>query len=258
MLGTYTQYTVITRDLDRSVAQVKDTPQVAREIEYYRDNISNVKSIEDFVGDRRLFDFAMKAFGLSDMAYAKAFMVKVLEGSLDDADSLVNTLADKKYRDFAETFNFNAHGETTTIFTKVQQGVVDMYLRQTLEENAGSDNEGVRLALYFERKAEKIESAYDILGDKALGAVVRTALGLPDSIAFLDIDKQKEMIESRLDLADLKDPEKLGKFLQRFTALWDVNNQQSVQTQGVVALVSGSTASGISEDLMMAIQQIGR
>ena len=258
MLGTYTQYSVITRDLDQSITQVKATPEVAREVEYYRDNIGNVTSIEDFIGDRRLFDFAMKAFGLGDMAYAKAFMGKVLEGSLDDDNSLVNTLADKRYQEFAKTFNFNAYGSATTAFGRAQQGVVDMYLRQTLEENAGSDNEGVRLALYFERKASNIESAYDILADKALGAVVRTVLGLPDSIAFLDIDRQKEMIESRLDFADFQDPEKVGEFVQRFTTMWDVANTTSVESQGIVALVSGSTVSGISEDLMMAIQKIGR
>lgn len=258
MLGTYTQYSVITRDLDRSMEQVRETPQVAREVEYYRENIGNVKSIEDFVGDRRLFNFAMKAFGLADMSYAKALMAKVLEGGLDDADSLVNTLTDSRYREFAETFNFNAHGETTTIFTRVQQGVVDKYLRQTLEENAGSDNDGVRLALYFERKAPGIGSAYEILGDKALREVVFTALGLPASLAYLDVDKQAEMIEERLDIDELKDPEKLGEFVKRFTALWDVSNAQSVETQGVVALASGSVAQGVSSDLMMAIQNIKR
>ncbi|MCC0030922.1 MAG: DUF1217 domain-containing protein [Brucellaceae bacterium] len=258
MLGTYTQYTIITRDLDRSMTQVKSSPEVAREVEYYRANIGKVTSIDEFVGDRRLFDFAMKAFGLADMSYAKAFMTKVLEGNLDDRDSLVNTLADKRYREFATTFNFNAFGSATTAFGRAQQGVVDAYVRQTLEENAGGDNEGVRLALYFERKGAKIESAYDILGDRALGQVVRTVLGLPDSIAFLDIDRQKEMIEQRLDLEDFQDPVKLNEFVQRFTTLWDVANSQSVETQGIVALTSGSVATGISSDLMMAIQKIGR
>ncbi len=258
MIATYSQYSMITRDLDRSITQVRTSPQISREIAYYRENIDNVKSIDDFVSDRRLFDFAMKAFGLGEMSYAKAFMAKVLEGGIDDSDSLANTLADKKYRDFAETFNFNRHGEITTTFTRVREGVVDTYLRQTLEENAGDDNEGVRLALYFERKAPKIETAYDILADSALAKVVRTSLGLPDSIAFLDIEKQKEMIESRIDLADFQDPVKLTEFVQRFTALWDVSNQQQAETSGIVALVSGNATPGITEDLMMAIQKIGR
>lgn len=258
MIATYSQYSMITRDLDRSITQVKTSPPISREIAYYRENIGNVKSIDDFVADRRLFDFAMKAFGLGEMSYAKAFMAKVLEGGIDDSESLANTLADKKYRDFAETFNFARHGEITTTFTRAGEGVVDSYLRQTLEENAGDDNEGVRLALYFERKAPKIETAYDILADSALAKVVRTWLGLPDSVAFLDIDKQKEMIESRIDLADFQDPVKLTEFVQRFTAMWDMTNDTTEETSGIVALVSGTATPGITEDLMMAIQKIGR
>ena len=36
-----------------------------------------MKSIDDFMKDTRLYNYAMKAFGLDDMAYAKAFMRKV-------------------------------------------------------------------------------------------------------------------------------------------------------------------------------------
>ncbi len=52
-------------------------------------------------------------------------------------------------------------------------------MRTTLEENAGQSNEGVRLALYFERKAPDIKSIFQILGDKALYKVIETALSLP-------------------------------------------------------------------------------
>jgi hypothetical protein len=81
--------------------------------------------------------------------------------------------------------------------------MVDKYLRQTLEEQAGDDNEGVRLALYFERKAESISNFYEVLADPALAQVVRTSLGLPDSIASADIDKQVEMIADRIDIETL-------------------------------------------------------
>ena len=53
------------------------------------------------------------------------------------------------------------------------------HIRQTLEEEAGAKNEGVRLALYFERKASGVKSAYGILADAALLKVVQTALGIP-------------------------------------------------------------------------------
>src|SRR5260221_14696157 len=98
----------------------------------------------------------MKASGMEDMTYAKAFMRKVLTEGTDDPKSFANTLTDPRYKTFAETFNFARSDATTTIFDRTRQGTVDGYVRQTLEEDAGQDNEGVRLALYFARNASRI------------------------------------------------------------------------------------------------------
>ena len=99
-----------------------------------------------------------------------------------------------------------------------------MAIRQTLEEDAGQQNEGVRLALYFSRKAGDISNFYQVLADPALSKVVRTALSLPESFASADIDKQVQLFESKLDVEDFKDPQKLEKFLTRFTSLWEISN----------------------------------
>src|SRR5690606_14241580 len=115
-----------------------------------------------------LYNYAMKAFGLEDMAYAKAFVRKILTEGVKSDDAMANQLTDKRYKEFATTFDFEGKGDKATESTDAQQGVMDKYLRQTLETEAGSQNEGVRLALYFERKASTITNAYEILGDKAL------------------------------------------------------------------------------------------
>ena len=102
------------------------------------------------------------------MAYAKAFMRKVLEEGVDDPDSFANKLTDKRYRNLPSRFNFKRYGETTTAFDRTQQGTVDKYDRQTLEEQAGAKDDGVRLALYFARKAPDVESVSGLLADPAL------------------------------------------------------------------------------------------
>lgn len=256
MISTLASYTNITSDLTSSLQRVREQPPVERETEYYLANIGNVDTIEDLVEDTRLFNYAMRAHGLGDMLYAKAFMVKVLEEGRDAEDSFANTLADGRYRDFAETFDFNRYGSTATTFGRAQQGVVDMFLRQTLEEDAGVSNEGVRLALYFERKAPELESIYSILADRALGTVVRTALNLPETTALLDLDKQVELISERLDIDDLKDPEKLDEFLKRFTNLWELANPTSSGAQTAGLLFGGAQQFGISPELMLTIQQL--
>jgi hypothetical protein len=100
----------------------------------------------------------------------------------------------------------------------------DNYLRQTMELRAGEENQGVRLALYFERKAPVIDSAMDILADKALYEVVRTALGLSLAVAQASTDAQASMIEKRLKIEDLQNPTKLARFLTQFTTLYDMEN----------------------------------
>ncbi|MEI2385826.1 DUF1217 domain-containing protein [Breoghania sp. JC706] len=257
MISTLLQYQIVTKNLDRSLTTVATDPVVKRQSAYYLENIGNVKSIDDFLEDDQLFDYAMKAFGLEDMDYAKAFMRKVLEEGIDNDDSFANQLADDKYARFAETFNFARYGDATTAFDRTQQPVVDAYMRQTLEENEGASNQGVRLALYFSRNASEITSGLDILADKALAEVVYTALGLPDEFASADIDKQAAYIEDRIDIEGFQDPEKVEKFLTRFSAMYDLKNKPATATSPALQVITSSNSTiSIGESVLASIQNL--
>jgi hypothetical protein len=255
VLTTLAGYTLIASDLPRSLATTAAEPQVARESAYYLAHIEGVKSIDDLLADTRLFGYAMKAFGLGDMAYAKAFMRKVLSEGIDRQDSLANSLTDPRYREFAEAFNFARYGTTTTIFERTRQGTVDRYVRQTLEEDAGAQNEGVRLALYFARKAPAVTSAYGLLADPALLKVTQTALGLSAATSAMDIDKQAALIGARLDIADLKDPDELAAFLDRFASLWELERGSAVAASPAV-LFSQPLELGVGADLLASLQNL--
>lgn len=255
VVTTTAAYRTIATDLSRALGNTAKKPQAARETAYYLANIEKVKSIDDFMADRRLYNYAMKAFGLEDMAYAKAFIRKALAGGVDDPNSFANRLADTRYKELAETFNFARHGALTTVFERTRQGTVDRYMRQTLEEDAGSTNEGVRLALYFERKAANVTSPFGILADRALLKVVQTALGLPASMSFQDIEKQATLISERLDIEDLKDPAKVKSLLSRFTALWELQNPTSPAAAPSI-LIGQPTVAGVSQGLLAALQNL--
>ena len=257
MISTLLQYQMVTSNLTRSLETVTAEPMVERQTEYYMENIETVDSIDDFLANDRIYSYAMKAFGLEDMTYAKAFMRKVLEEGIDERTSFANQLTDDRYRQFAETFNFVRYGETATVFSRAQEGVTEAYARQTLEEREGASNEGVRLALYFARKAEEIDSAYDILSDKALAETVYTALGLPDEFAMSDLDKQAAYIEEHVDMGKLQDPEYLNDFLERFSTLYDLKNGQNLQAVPNL-LVSAGTTSVVSfgQNLLASIQNL--
>ncbi len=95
-MNTYTSYQLIARDIPKAIGQVQTQPMVKRETDYYLANIGKVKTIDDFVKDQRLFSYAMKAFGLGDMTYARAFMVKALKEGIAETDSFANKLTDKR------------------------------------------------------------------------------------------------------------------------------------------------------------------
>jgi hypothetical protein len=257
VLTATASFRLITENMTRTLERAAQKPDVARETKYYLDNIKNVKTIDDFVGDYQLFTYAMKAHGLSDMSYAKAFMRKVLEEGTDKDTAFANKLTDKRYRDFAETFNFARFGTATMSFERTQQGTVDKFMRQTVEEDAGLEDEGVRLALYFERKAPTVESVYGLLADPALLKVTQTMLGLSEATGAMDIDKQAALIEKRLDIEDLKDPEKLKKLLTRFTSLWEAQRSTDLAMGNTsTILIGGGVTFGVSGDLLASLQNL--
>jgi len=248
-------YSLISQDIERSLAVTAARAPVKLESDYYRQNASTVTSLDEFLADSRLFRFAMTAFGLGELSYAKGYIRKILEEGVSDPDSLANRTNDPRITDFARTFDFASFGDLTMTRAATGEEVVDRYVRQTMEEDAGrQDGEGVRLALYFERQAPEVFSVYQILADRALYEVVRTVAGLPPEFAAVDIDRQAEVISERVDIESFKDPEALQQFLLRFTAVWDSVN--SPVADPVLTLFSAGTQSTptISLDLALSLQ----
>ncbi|MGE7415882.1 DUF1217 domain-containing protein [Methylobacterium tarhaniae] len=107
------------------------------------------------------------------------------------------------------------------------QAVVDAYLRQTLESDAGAEDTGVRLALYFARKASTLKSGYDILSDPAMTQVINTVIGLPATSGATTSEAlaaRVKLIASKVDFASFQDPAKVEAFTRRFAAIWDAQN----------------------------------
>ncbi len=85
--------------------------------------------------------------------------------------------------------------------------MVGYYLNQSIETELGQTDQGVQLALYFKRNAATIKSAYSILGDPALYKVVKTVFNLPDNMGKVDIAQQKRIVDAKLNVNDLQDPD---------------------------------------------------
>ncbi|WP_342779030.1 DUF1217 domain-containing protein [Methylobacterium terricola] len=123
------------------------------------------------------------------------------------------------------------------------QSVVDAYLQQSLEDDAGDEDTGVRLALYFARKAPMLNSGYDILGDAALTKVINTVIGLPETSNATTSEAlaaRATLISKKIDFASFQDPAKVEAFARRFAAIWDAQNNTAADP--ILALFSNAQA----------------
>jgi hypothetical protein len=256
---TTASYLQIENNLARTQSMVEASPDVKSATAYYQANIGKVTSIDDFVNNYQLFSYAMTAFGLGDMTYAKGLMTKVLQGGITDSSSLANTMSDPRFKAFATAFDFAGKGVSAATSTATTTSVVNQYVEQTLETDVGQTNQGVQLAMYFQRKASSVTSAFGILADSALLKVVQTAFGISSNSIGADIDTQAAAINNVLNISDLQDPTKVEKLVERFTAMWDAtgNGASAAATSPALALLSGqSTTPGFSTNLMLSIAQL--
>ena len=253
MLSTTASYLAVSNNLTRLQASTAAQPQVKSDTAYYLANIGKVTSIADFVGNYRLFSYAMKAYGLEDMDYAKGLMTKILEGGVTSSKALANTLSNANYKAFATAFDFVGQGSAVTQSATATTGTVSKYVEQTLEDSQGTSNQGVQLALYFQRNASSITNAYGLLADKNLLQVVQTAFGLPVS-ASTNIDAEAATLSKLVKISDLQDPAKVQKIAERFTANWDANGNNTSSGASAITQIFATPSSSFSSDLLLSLQ----
>ena len=171
-----------------------------------------ITTVDQFVNNTRIFNYAMTAFGLSDMTYAKSLIKQVLEQGTTSSSALANTLDNPKILALAQAFNFSLYGADTTQTIAATSDVVSKYVMQTLETNEGSTNPGVQLALYFQQNASKITDGYSILADSNLLTVVQTTLGLSSYTSAENIDVQAQQLDKLLELFRFPESDQSAEF----------------------------------------------
>jgi hypothetical protein len=242
---------------DPERTEVRET--ATEKAEKYQEKIQSVDSVSELLADRDVVDVVIGAFGFDPEEVTDDFLKQAFASDLSDPKSFVNLQSDSRWAELVASFNFDAEGNLTreTIGTVQQRGevmeTVNKYLRQTLEEAEGESNEAVRLALYFQRTAPTVTDAYGLIADDALMAVFRTTFGYSDEFSNMDVDQQARIIEENMDLADLQDPEKLERFLQRYTAMYDT--ESGVIDSSALTILSGGSGS-ISADLLFSLAQL--
>lgn len=240
--------------LNRTKAQQTEAflraPTIARDSQYFRENIGDVQTAQELVADRRLLEVSLTAFGLQDDLDSKAFVIRVLEDGAIDPDALANRLADKRYIAFTKAFGFGDFDVPRTALSTFSDEIMQSYEAQVFEQAVGDQDDSLRLALNLERGLKDViennSSAraqwFSVLGQAPLRAVFEGAFALPEAFGQLDIDQQLGVFQDRAEalfgtaeLKDLDAPKMREKLIQRFLLL--------EQLQGDLSMTSGQIAS---------------
>lgn len=237
--------------------------QATKDASAYQQAIAGIDSVSDLLANRPMVDFILLAKGLDPRKVSTEFLKKIFSSDLNNPKSFANTENDPRFAEIVASFNFDSKGNVARLpmmgpqkrdqFRETQAN----YVEQSLEQQQGDANPGVRLALYFQRKAGDITSAYDILADKALSEVFRTTFDLPDSMAAMPIDQQAKFVDRFMKIKDMSDPAKVTKLLSRFSAMYDIRNSQSTgQGQSPLLNLFQGSGSGISDSTYLAIAKL--
>lgn len=247
-LGGLAGWRVLQRMEARQVEATAKDPVVQRAAAYFRDNLSTRTTTDALVGDYKMLQVALGAFGLDTDIANKAFIRKVLDSDLGDRASLANRLGDKRYLKFAEAFKNIGNAASTG------QAITDAYVQRQFEKRVGEGNESYRLALnarnemkaFTTRTSSDKTMWYEVLGNKALRTVFEGALGMNSSIANLPIDRQLEMFVSASErvlgsssFSEIGTSEKIDKLVTRYLALSQIQTSTtSTRYSAALSLLS--------------------
>lgn len=195
----YAGWKLLNRTMEKQKAAFAASADIKRDEDYFRAKIGSVKTAEDLVADRRLLKVALGAFGLDSDLNNKFFIRKVLETAAEDKSGLANKLADKTYLKLATAFGFGDKPDAPRTQAKgFADEILSKYETRQFEAAVGESDDSYRLAMAAQRDLSELVASsstnnakwYSVIGSKSLSTVMRTALGLPESVSALNVDQQ--------------------------------------------------------------------
>ena len=222
----------------KDVALEAQQPQVARDIAVFTKAVQMAKTPAQLLDNPTVLNVLLTANGLGSQAPYTALAQKALLSNTKDPNSLASQLSSSnpQWLAAAQTFDFANKGlsilQTPKVLSAVTNGYAEVLWRQSLD----AQTPGLSSALDFIQNGPKVTSALQILGDPILRDVVTTAYGIPQQIAFQDLNAQQKAITDHLDISKLSDP----KFVQNLADLYLTAKQNSASqtTSGTTSLLT--------------------
>lgn len=211
-------------------------PDVARAISQFTAAVGKATSVQQLLQNPVVLQVLLTANGLGDQTQYTALAQKALTSDPSDPNSLVNQLSDTSWKSVAQTYDFATKGLSIIQQPSVISTIANAYAEVTWRQSLDATTPGLSNALTFRGEASTITSVDQILGDPVMRAVVTTALGIPEQIAFQPIEAQEKAISSRLDLSQFQDPQFVEAFTQRYLIAAGQTASSSTSTTDVTSL----------------------
>jgi uncharacterized protein DUF1217 len=233
------------------------TPQIDRDAKYFAENIGNVFTAQELVGDRRLLTVALGAFGLSNDLNNRYFIQKILEDGTGDSDALANRLADDRYKQLSDAFGFGPGEIPKTLSASGMSDILELFKAQSFEVSVGEQDDTMRVALFAQRELVNLandpmrEDAkwFSVMALPPLRKMFETALGLPVSFGGIDIDKQLTIFQDRASriigkstVSQFVEPEALERLTNLYLARSQIEAFNASLSSGSTALTLLQTA----------------
>lgn len=216
--STLSQWQVLNSTLDRQMGLVRNDQQNKADADYARKKLPTVASVDDLMGDRRLYTYVMRAFGLEDQVNSQALIRKVLQSDLSDSRSYASRLNDVRFKQLAAAFNFGG----STVKSSFVSQISDAYVTKAFEADVGQKNEALGMMLDFTRRVTGKADWDAVLADEKLAKVARMAFGLPDPYGPADVKAQAATLEKAMPFGKYKGNDvDQGRLRDAFFTAWD-------------------------------------
>ena len=202
-----------TQDVKITAAQ----PAVNVAIAAFTKAVNGATSMTQLLANPAFMNVLLTANGMSDQIGYTALATQALTSNLNDPNSLANQLTDTRWKTLAQNYDFSATGLASFQNPATIASIANLYATDTWETNQDQVTPGLSNALAFKAQASTITSVDQILGDPMMRTVVTTALGIPEQIAFQDLNAQEQAISTRLgSVSQFQNPTFVTSFVQKY------------------------------------------
>jgi hypothetical protein len=200
----------------RDVANVAKQPQVSRAVAAFTAAVAAAKTPADLLKNPQALNVLLTANGLGDQSSYTALAQKALLSDTTDSKSLVNQLADTRWKTVAATYDFANKGLSLLNTPAALATLANQYAEVQWRTSLDASTPGLSSALDFRARAATITSVDQILGDSTFRNVILGAFNIPPQIAYQDLTAQEQAVATRVDLTKFKTPQYVESITQRY------------------------------------------